>query len=172
MANKFNSFGIFFSWADWQCIENAHGKTFVMTLCIDVNEITSLLMTAGYALGFIWCDGSGRNTNCTFFQAAKRRERLEKVALVRLEVVPEYQQSQRFSTAFYGFSEHYSQCQIFEPWEELRVEASRMTEIPGQQFLSGVVVEPTTQLSVFCTVDCCEIQSVQRPNMAVLTVRK
>ena len=47
-----------------------------------------------------------------------------------------------------------------------------MTEIPGQQFLSGVVVEPATQLSVFCTVACCEPQSVQRPNMAVLTVRK
>ena len=26
-----------------------------MSLCIDVDEITSLLVTAGYALGFIWC---------------------------------------------------------------------------------------------------------------------
>ena len=27
-----------------------------------------------------------------------------------------------------------------------------MTEIPRQKFLSGVVVGPTTQLTVFCTV--------------------
>ena len=27
-----------------------------------------------------------------------------------------------------------------------------MTEIPGQKFLSGVVVGPTTRLTVFCTV--------------------
>ena len=27
-----------------------------------------------------------------------------------------------------------------------------MTEIPRQKFLSGLVVGPTTQLSVFCTV--------------------
>ena len=36
----------------------------------------SLRVTAGYALGFIWCDGSGGNANRRSFQTAKRGVRL------------------------------------------------------------------------------------------------
>ena len=112
-----------------------------------------MLMTAGYALGFIWCDGSGGHTNW-FFQTAKRGVRLvgRRSRLSGWKLFVNTNNQRDFPLLSPRLIRNIaSNAQIFEPWEKLRVEAWRMTEIPGQKVLSGVVVGSTTRLSVFCT---------------------
>ena len=125
----------------------------------------SLQVTAGYALGFICCDGSGGNANCRSFQTAKRGVRLvgRRSHLSGWKLFLNTNNHRDFPLLSYStptptlFDLHGFCVQYPVLWALRGAEGggTHMTEIPGQQFLSGVVVGSTTQLSVFCT---CKIK--------------